>query len=189
MNSHYSYLGLLLAGFTFNWASALTHFYSKRWGERRGRAVTFVTRNILGIPVWAMGIVLAVRTGARPFFVPGPPAEVTAWFLLGGGSALMLWALVLLRLRSFRPTEKDTLVERGVFAHIRHPIYSGLLLDFVAIFLVRPTGPVLLACGLGWVFVFVQARLEESDLVQRIPAYREYMRRVPRFVPRPAKSG
>lgn len=29
-----------------------------------------------------------------------------------------------------------------------------------------------------------QARLEEIDLIQRIPEYREYMRDVPRFIPR-----
>jgi len=87
---------------------------------------------------------------------------------------------------SFRSlvTEKDTLVAEGLFKHIRHPIYSGLLLDFVGLSLMRPTAPILAACALGWGFVFVQARLEEMDLCRRIPAYRDYMQRVPRFVPR-----
>ena len=30
----------------------------------------------------------------------------------------------------------------------------------------------------------LQARLEELDLVARLPAYKEYMREVPRFVPK-----
>jgi hypothetical protein len=30
----------------------------------------------------------------------------------------------------------------------------------------------------------IQARLEEVDLVQRLPAYREYMEEVPRLIPR-----
>ena len=174
----------LLAGFAFNWASAFTHFYSRKWGERGGRAVTFITRNILGIPVWAFGVALATRSDASPFFVPGVAVQVVAWAFLAPGTVLMTWALVLLRLRSFRPTGRDTLVSRGLFAHIRHPIYSGLLLDFVGLVLIHPTVPVLAAGLLGWVFVFVQAKFEELDLVERIPQYREYMKRVPRFFPR-----
>jgi len=37
----------------------------------------------------------------------------------------------------------------------------------------------------------IQARLEEVDLVQRLPAYREYreyMEEVPRFIPRLGKK-
>ena len=178
----------LLIGFAFNWASAFTHFYSQRWGERRGRLATFITRNILGIPVWAFGVVLAVRESASAFFIPGPIIKALAWGLLTIGTILMVWALILLRLRSFRPTEKDTLVARGLFKYIRHPIYSGLLLDFFALSLMRPSAPALAACALGWGFVFVQAHLEEMDLVQRIPAYRQYMGQVPRFFPRFWKS-
>ncbi len=100
------------------------------------------------------------------------------------GTFLMVWGLLFLRLRSFRPTEKDTLVSRGIFRYIRHPIYSGLLLDLTALILMRPTMPALLVCVLGWCFVFIQTRLEELDLAQRIPAYREYMDKVPRFFPR-----
>jgi protein-S-isoprenylcysteine O-methyltransferase Ste14 len=178
----------LLIGFAFNWASAFTHFYSQRWGERRGRLVTFVTRNILGIPVWAFGVILAVREPAAAYFMPSPVIKIVAWVLLTVGTVLMVWALVLLGLRSFRPTEKDTLVANGLFKYIRHPIYNGLLWDFIALVLMRPTVPVILACALGWVFVFVQARLEEKDLIQRIPPYREYMRQVPRFFPRFRKT-
>lgn len=179
----------LVIGFVFNWASAFTHFYTKKWGERRGQAITFITRNILGIPVWASGVALATKTEARLLFEPGVEAKILAYAFLGLGTILMIWALVLLRLRSFRPTEKDTLVDRGVFAHIRHPIYSGLLLDFIGLVLMRPTVPVLAASALGWIFVFVQAKFEELDLVERIPPYREYMVRVPRFFPRLGKPG
>ena len=180
----FNFLIPLMIGFAFNWASAFTHFYAKRWGEHRGRTVTFITRNILGIPVWASGVALAAKTQARLLFEPGVAAKVLAWAFFGLGTILMIWALVLLRLRSFRPTEEDTLVDRGLFTNIRHPIYSGLLLDFIGLILMRPTVPVLVASTLGWIFVFVQARFEELDLVERIPPYRDYMRRVPRFLPR-----
>ncbi len=180
----YIFLIPLLTGFAFNWASAFTHFYSTRLGERAGKFVSFVLRNILGIPVWVYGLALAARITAAPLFIPSRTTEVLGWLLLVIGTIPMVWGLVLLGLRSFRPTEQDTLVSNGLFRHIRHPIYSGLLFDFVALVLLRPTKPALLACILGWGFVFIQARLEELDLVQRIPGYRQYMQQVPRFFPR-----
>lgn len=47
-----------------------------------------------------------------------------------------------------------------------------------------PTSTVVLACALGFAWLIIQARLEEVDLLQRLPAYREYMEQVPRFLPR-----
>jgi len=78
----------------------------------------------------------------------------------------------------------DALVEHGVYGHIRHPIHAGLLLEFAALILVKPRRTVALACGLGMLWSLVQTRLEELDLLDRMPAYREYMMRLPRFVPR-----
>ena len=82
------------------------------------------------------------------------------------------------------PSTRDTLVEHGLYAHIRHPIYAGLLLEFAALVLLRPTQAATLACVIGVAWVHIQARCEEMDLLQRLPAYREYMTRVPRFLPR-----
>jgi protein-S-isoprenylcysteine O-methyltransferase Ste14 len=79
---------------------------------------------------------------------------------------------------------QDTLVTHGIYAHIRHPLYSGMLLELAGLLLWIPRVTVLIACLLGWLWVIVQARLEEMDLQQRLPAYREYMQRVPRFIPR-----
>jgi protein-S-isoprenylcysteine O-methyltransferase Ste14 len=48
---------------------------------------------------------------------------------------------------------------------------------------VKPRRGVALACALGILWAFLQARLEEVDLLQRMPAYREYLSRVPTFMP------
>jgi len=45
------FLALLLIGFFFIWASAPTRPNTLRFGEHHGRALTFLFRNILGIPV------------------------------------------------------------------------------------------------------------------------------------------
>jgi protein-S-isoprenylcysteine O-methyltransferase Ste14 len=182
-------LVLLLAGFACNAASAFTTAYSRRWGERRGQLVTGVLRNLLGIPVWVAGLILAVRAPSPSLFARGPATDVLGWLLLLGGSAVQAWALVALRRRAALPSTRDTLVERGPYGWLRHPIYAGLLLDFVAIVLVKPTRASALACALGAAWAMLQARLEEIDLVQRLPPYRAYMGRVPRFVPRSRRRG
>ncbi len=41
-----------------------------------------------------------------------------------------------------------------------------------------------LACALGVAWILLQTRLEEYDLLQRLPGYREYRRAVPCFPPR-----
>jgi len=174
----------LLTGFVFNWASAFTAFFTRRLGERGGRAATFVMRNILGIPVWAFGLVMAVRQTSPPLFDPTPVTEILGWIPIGAGLVPMIWGLGLLGMRSFRPTSQDTLVNTGLYGRICHPIYCGALLEYLGIALLHPTIPVVVACALCWGYIFVQACLEEIDLKRRIPAYRAYMTQVPRFFPR-----
>jgi protein-S-isoprenylcysteine O-methyltransferase Ste14 len=82
------------------------------------------------------------------------------------------------------PSARDTLIQTGMYAHVRHPIHTGTFLEFAGLFLLIPTQTVALACALGIVWLLVQTKFEEFDLLQRLPAYHEYMRRVPRFLPR-----
>ncbi|MBZ5534728.1 MAG: hypothetical protein LAO31_02140 [Acidobacteriia bacterium] len=174
----------LLLGFTFDSASAFTAAFSRRWGEERGQWATFVLRNVLGVPLWVVGLGLAVRSPSPMLFVPPALLEKVGWVLLAAGCGIQLLALTSLRGRAAKPSMADVLVEHGVYGHIRHPIYAALLLEFVALVLVKPRRTVALACALGILWALVQARLEEVDLLQRMPAYREYLARVPRFMPR-----
>ncbi len=54
----------LILGFSSNVASTFTTLYSEKWGKARGTLLTFILRNITGIPVWAIGFVLAIRESA-----------------------------------------------------------------------------------------------------------------------------
>ena len=178
----------LLVGFSLNSASAFTTAFSRWWGESGGALATFILRNVLGIPLWVVGLILAVRSPSPPVFGTTIATEVLGWVLLGLASAVQILALAALRLKAARPSVGDELVARGVYAHLRHPIYAGLLLQFAAFVLLKPRQTVVVAAVLGCVWVWVQAWLEEVDLVQRMPAYREYMNRVPRFLPSLARK-
>jgi protein-S-isoprenylcysteine O-methyltransferase Ste14 len=174
----------LLVGFGFNLASAFTSYYSRRWGERGGSRVTFALRVVLGMPLWILGLALAMRAQSNLLFGPSSSLEGLAWAGIVAGTLPMLLGLRELGGTAALPSVGDTLMERGIYGLVRHPIYAGMLLEFLGMALLRPTLAVLLACGLGLAWVVVQARLEEEDLLDRLPQYAAYRRRVPPFFPR-----
>jgi len=179
----YFFLIPLLLGFTFNLASAFTTAFSLRWGERRGSMISMILRDVFGIPVWAIGIILAVRTKSSELFSATNGTNAAGWLLLIGGGIIIILALTTIGTRAAKPLLRDTLVNYGIYAHIRHPIHSGVLLEFIGIFLMVPTITVALACLIGIHWVLAQTKLEEIDLLQRLPAYQDYMKSVPRFFP------
>jgi protein-S-isoprenylcysteine O-methyltransferase Ste14 len=180
----YAFLIPLLMGFVFNSASAFTTFFSQRFGERRGRVICILLRDMLGIPLWAIGYVMAARTPSAFVFNPGALSSTISWIFILAGVVIIITGMVTLRWRAAAPSVKDTLVDEGLYAHIRHPLYSGMMLELTGLFLWLPAISILVACLLGVIWVMIQARLEESDLVKRMPEYREYMLKVPRFIPK-----
>jgi protein-S-isoprenylcysteine O-methyltransferase Ste14 len=175
----------LILGFALAGASALTAAYSRRWGERGGRIATFILRNLLGIPLWLIGFVLAWIQPATPLFSPSGMIFALGWLLIIAGSIPVLWGHVQLGWRTHMPSMGDTLVRDGLYAYVRHPIYMGGIFMLVGLASLKPTLTVALASLIAIVFFVAQAVLEEIDLLRRMPTYREYMEEVPRFVPRP----
>jgi protein-S-isoprenylcysteine O-methyltransferase Ste14 len=76
------------------------------------------------------------------------------------------------------------LLRSGVYAVIRHPMYTGLLLNAfgLAILLQKPFG-VAMAVALT-VFFNLKAREEERRLLRCYPEYADYQRTTGRFLPR-----
>lgn len=180
----YEFLIPLLVGFGLAGASAFTTVYSKRFGERGGQMATSILRNFLGIPLWVVGYVMAWQAPAPPLWRSGAATVAGAWVLVAAGSVPVIWGHLVLGWRTHMPSVRDTLVRHGLYAHVRHPIYAGSVPIFVGLALLKPTITMVVAGTAAVAWLIVQARLEEIDLLQRLPAYREYMREVPRFVPR-----
>jgi len=94
---------------------------------------------------------------------------------------------VWLQLRG-RPYRHLPLTAPGFYRHIRHPLYVGWLLIFWS----TPTMTIahlVFALGLT-AYILIAIRYEERDLVDlHGPAYAEYRRRVPMFVPRFGHTG
>ncbi|NJD58191.1 MAG: hypothetical protein C3F13_16670 [Anaerolineales bacterium] len=183
----YIFLMPLLIGFIFNSLSAFTCYLSQRLGERNGRVACIILRDVLGIPMWAIGYAMAENAASSLIYTPLWFISVLAGLLMLAGAASIIIGLASIAGRAFAPSTKDTLVSSGIYAYIRHPLYSGLMLELAGLFLYIPKTTVLIACLLGFGWVLIQSRLEEYDLVIRLPAYHEYMLRIPRFVPNVGK--
>jgi protein-S-isoprenylcysteine O-methyltransferase Ste14 len=75
------------------------------------------------------------------------------------------------------------LVEKGAFRISRNPIFLGMMITLLGLFLTIPNALTLLAFVLGVVLIGVQVRLEEEYLAQVHPdAYPEYRQRVRRWL-------
>ena len=99
---------------------------------------------------------------------------VTAWGMRSLGPSLT---------PGTEPLARAELVTTGAYAHLRHPIYAGVVLLLTGYTLVWSNWT--LALLVGWialVYFGAKARAEEKWLVERFPAYKDYMRRVHRRV-------
>jgi protein-S-isoprenylcysteine O-methyltransferase Ste14 len=81
------------------------------------------------------------------------------------------------------PLPDARLVSTGAYAHVRHPIYTGIVLSAAGYTLVWSNWTLALLIGFLTLQYFqAKARAEEKWLMQRFPAYKAYVRRVPRRV-------
>lgn len=81
------------------------------------------------------------------------------------------------------PLPGAPLVTAGPYAHVRHPIYAGLVLALAGYTLAWSNWMLALVVGLlSRAYFNGKARAEERWLVQRYPTYAAYMRQVPRRV-------
>jgi protein-S-isoprenylcysteine O-methyltransferase Ste14 len=81
--------------------------------------------------------------------------------------------------------EKTTaLVTAGVYAYIRHPLYSSLLLLAWGIFFKDPSLPAGALVLTASLFLYATARADERECLAYFgPAYGDYMRTTRRFIP------
>ena len=82
-----------------------------------------------------------------------------------------------------RPVADGELVESGIYGHVRHPMYVGVLLGGLGWGLACGS-VVALAFGVTLALLFdAKARREEAWLVARHPGYAAYRSRTRRFIP------
>jgi len=106
--------------------------------------------------------------------------------LITSGIALVTAGILRLRaqLTAFpKPVPGGRLIDDGVFAFVRHPMYGGAVLFALGWGLVMASPMAVAgACVLG-VFFDLKSRREEAWLVDAYPGYTEYRRRVRKLLP------
>ncbi len=109
----------------------------------------------------------------------------TGWAILAVGLMLIVLAMATLRSKG-RPgkgesfTQTTAIVDSGVYAIVRHPLYLGWLLMYVAVMLFSQHWLVVLMGLLGIVCMHLIYRDEDRHLIEKFgDGYREYMQAVP----------
>ena len=123
---------------------------------------------------------------------PVPPLTFPLWLralglgilvaggVVGTGGILALGS----NLTAFpKPIEDGTLVTRGMYSLVRHPIYTGLILGTLGLGIFRES---LLGIGLAivlFIFFDLKSRREETWLMEAYPGYVAYRQRVKKLIP------
>jgi protein-S-isoprenylcysteine O-methyltransferase Ste14 len=72
----------------------------------------------------------------------------------------------------------------GLYSHVRHPRYAGMLSAALGVALICGTPLLWIVLAIWWPFALLVIRLEEKELASRFgPRYEDYRRRVPAFLP------
>lgn len=159
-----------------------------RW--QQFRAIMMPVTVAVIVPLLLLSITRSANPGwSLPLFFSFLPV-IPGVLLIGAGVSLIAQTI-----RLFRHVGKGTLapwnppkhlVVEGVYRYVRNPMITGVGAVLLGEGIVMGSWPLLLWFGL---FALVNAvyipRVEEPDLLARFGAsYREYMRHVPRWIPR-----
>jgi protein-S-isoprenylcysteine O-methyltransferase Ste14 len=169
------------------WVAA--SWWSSRPERRPKRSEDFLHKLLTFAGIAALLIVTRPRDVIlSPQWQLGAGMEWAMVALMASGFAFACWArLTLGSLWSVQVERKQDhqLVDRGPYAIVRHPIYTGLIAAGLATAFVKATplavgGFLLMTSGLT-----IKARLEERFLAAELgqESYENYRRRVPMLVP------
>lgn len=169
--------------------SALAATSVKRWArehlglDRWYRLVYSVISTVL------LGWVLLVYFRAAGTALWGPVAalRLLGWMFMLGGSAISLFAVARFGAAGFlglEPEPKTGLVRTGLHGHVRHPIYSGIILAMCGWVLAAPTLATLAVVLVSFGYLPFGIYLEERKLIALFgQAYVRYRKEVPAVIP------
>ena len=130
---------------------------------------------------------------AVPAFARDTPAYAAVRWLAAAAAVLCLVLTIQCWRRMGRDWRMDisdrntSLITDGLFARVRHPIYAFSIALMIATAIVLPSVPMLVVALAHVVLMNVKARSEEAHLARMHgDAYRRYVERTGRFVPRGA---
>jgi len=134
------------------------------------------------------GVLLASSWLLYFFLLHDPFVEglvYVGWVMLAVGLVFILLPMVVLRSKG-KPgkgrdfTHTTTIVDKGIYAIVRHPLYLGWLLMYAAVILFSQHWLIAIMGILGIVCMCLIARQEDRFLIRKFgDAYEKYMKSVP----------
>lgn len=170
--------------FVFFLVWAVTAFSVKRTVER---SMGWARLLALMIAIMLFGTLLRFGGMWRPLWARTVWTGALAALLTAAGLAVAVWARFVLG-RNWSGTitfkENHELIMRGPYAHVRHPIYSGLLLMLLGTAVESARLRAFLMLAVVLVVLRLKAHYEEALMIRHFPeAYPEYRRRVKALIP------
>lgn len=100
---------------------------------------------------------------------------------------LGVWAIISIRKSKFsimpQPAEGSTLIKKGPYSVIRHPMYTSVILFAIGAVHMQYTLYRLMAAVLLIVVLIIKLNYEEKLLLKKFPEYKNYMNSSWRLVP------
>lgn len=148
-------------------------FFSRGGAWVIGQSLLMIAVIALGVIFRGDGTRLAVSAAGAALFLIG------GWFGVAG-----VLALGCNRTPFPKPREDSKLIQDGIYALVRHPLYTSVILASLGWAFIWQSALALMAALILIPFFHAKARREESWLRKQFPDYVDYERRVPRFFPR-----
>jgi protein-S-isoprenylcysteine O-methyltransferase Ste14 len=137
-----------------------------------------------------LGVLLTAPRLPEPYGALTPFVSLLGLVLMALASVVLLVSFVALGnslTASPLPKQRGQLVTTGLYAYVRHPIYSGLLLLSLGVVLDAGWWPQLVVALMLFLLLRIKAQFEESLLRKAYPKYASYALKTPMFFPRLGK--
>ncbi len=117
--------------------------------------------------------------------IPGLQFRLLTTSLVAGIVTIISAVFIVLGWKEiFGGRESGKLVTHGIYRHVRHPQYTGIILIITAWLFAWPTLPIIVMWPVLVLVYYRLARREEREMLSKFgKGYREYMRGVPMFLP------
>lgn len=137
-----------------------------------------------------LGVLLTAPRLPQPYGALTPVISLIGLALMGIAGLLLLVSFAALGnslTASPLPKQRGQLVTTGLYAHVRHPIYSALLLLSLGVVLDAGWWPQLIVALMLFLLLRIKAQFEETLLRKAYPKYAAYAAKTPMFFPRLGK--
>lgn len=164
------------------------YFYTKFPSIKKYYRIVYNIVAIIGICILIPYSIL----GCHQFiFQPNTITNIVASIFITTGLIIMFKAFQLFNLKEFfgfeqlqSPEKSNDLIIKGLYQYVRHPLYTGLILFIIGIWLLYPTLAVSAFAIISFAYIDYGSSLEENKLILEFGnQYKQYQQSVKKLIP------